>query len=96
MRPPTEAASCLSTYFRQFAAEQYLASLAYGVPALEQVPAGHGTPLSVHTPPVQLPLPFIWFAEAEVVRTTELKSANENTTIKTFIVIPSHARCERA
>jgi hypothetical protein len=71
------AASCLFNYFRQFAAEQYLASLAYGVPALEQVPAGHGTPLSVHTPPEQLPLPVIRPSDAaEASGIDKLKIAN--------------------
>jgi hypothetical protein len=50
-------------------------SLAYGVPALEQVPAGHAVPvpfafpLSVHTPPAQLLAPLIRpSAEAAVVK----------------------------
>jgi len=76
-------------YFLQFAAEQYLASFAYGVPALEQVPAGHGTPFSAHTPPEQLPLPFIRSAEAPVAKITELKSVNDNAAIKVLIPISS-------
>jgi hypothetical protein len=53
--------------------------MAYCVPALEQVPAGHATVFlaSVHTPPEQLPLPFIRSAEALVVRTIELKNASD-------------------
>jgi hypothetical protein len=80
----------------QLAAEQYFASLAYGVPALEQVPAGHGDPFSAHTPPEQLPLPFIRSAEAAVIKTTELKNANDNASTKLFISISSrrtHCEC---
>jgi hypothetical protein len=73
-------------------------SLAYCVPILEQVPAGHCVPLSVriplsvHTPPEQLPLPLIRLsAEAVVVRTTELKNTNDNATTKNFIPISSPA-----
>lgn len=75
-------------------------SLAYGVPILEQVPAGHGVPLailplSVHTPPEQLPMPVIRLsAEAVVVRTAELKNTkntNDNGTTKNFIPISSPA-----
>jgi hypothetical protein len=52
-------------------------SLAYGVPAFEQVPAGHAVPVpvpvtfpfSVHTPPAQLLVPVIRpSAEAAVVK----------------------------
>jgi hypothetical protein len=41
---------------------------------LEQVPAGKAAPLFAHTPPEQLPLPFMIPAKAEVGRTTELKA----------------------
>jgi len=64
-------ASYISIHFRQLAAEQYLTSWAYGVPALEQVPAGHAAFtafFSAHTPPEQLPLPFIRSAEASIVK----------------------------
>jgi hypothetical protein len=43
-------------------------SLADGVPDLEQVPAGHAVPWTVHTPPEQLPLAFIRSADASVVK----------------------------
>lgn len=95
-RPPRKAASGVFIHFRQFAAEQYLTSLAYGVPALEQVPAGHADgPCWAHTPPEQLPLPFCRSAEAVVVRTTELKNTNDNATTKIFIPISSPRRSQR-
>jgi hypothetical protein len=48
-------------------------SLAYGVPALEQVPAGHAAfdPavfFPAHTPPEQLPVPLIRSAKAPLVK----------------------------
>jgi hypothetical protein len=46
--------------------EQNLRSIASFVPFLEQVPAGHVT--VVHLPPAQLPIPFILFAKASVVK----------------------------
>jgi hypothetical protein len=86
-------------FFRQLAAEQYFTSLAYGVPALEQVPTGHAVPLSLplllHTPPEQLPWPLIRpsdAAEAVVVKTTELKNTNDNAVTKIFIPISSPRR----
>jgi hypothetical protein len=78
----------------QFLAEQFLTSLAIDVPVLEQVPAGHGTPLLVHTPPEQLPLPSIIPAEAVVGRTTELKNTNDNAIRKIF-VSNSSLRCSK-
>ena len=60
------AASRFSSYFLQLALEQNLTSMAVFVPALEQVPAGHVT--LVHTPPEQLPMPFIRSAKASVVK----------------------------
>jgi hypothetical protein len=44
-------------YFRQLAAEQYLASMAVDVPFFEQVFGGQAT--FEHTPPAQLPAPVI-------------------------------------
>lgn len=46
-RPPTKAALSFhfGAFFRQFAAEQYLASFARSVPIFEQVPSGHLTVL---------------------------------------------------
>jgi len=62
-------------FFRQFALEQNLTSIAWLVPALEQVPAGHVT--LVHTPPEQFPIPFIALAEASAVKSGDkLKIVN--------------------
>jgi hypothetical protein len=76
--------------------EQYLTSWAIDVPILEQVPAGQATPLFAHTPPEQLPLPFMIPAKAEVGRTTELKNANDNAVTKIFISKSSLLRSKRA
>jgi hypothetical protein len=77
------------------AAEQFLTSKAFGVPALEQVLAGHGVPLSVQTPPEQLPLPFILPAEASFVKTgagidklSTAKTAAAKVGIIHFIILP--------
>jgi hypothetical protein len=59
-------------------------SWAFGVPALEQVPAGHAT--VVQTPPEQLPAPLIrpsCAAEAA----TELKNTNDNAIAKIFMPV---------
>jgi hypothetical protein len=80
----------------QFLTEQYLTSWAIDVPILEQVPAGQGTPLFAHTPPEQLPLPFMIPAEAAVGRTTELKNTNDNAVTKNFISNTSLQRSKRA
>jgi len=80
----------------QFLAEQYLTSWAIDVPILEQVPAGHATPLLAHTPPEQLPLPFMMPAKDAVGRATELKNMNDNAVTKIFISNSSLQRSKRA
>ena len=79
----------------QFLTEQYLTSWAIDVPILEQVPAGQATPLFAHTPPEQLPLPFMIPAKAAVDR-TELKNTNDNAVTKIFNSNSSLQRSKRA
>ena len=50
-------------------------------------PDDHNVPPPVHTPPVQLPLPFIRLAEAAVVKIIELKNAIDSAIAKVLITM---------
>ena len=90
-RPPTEAASWhRSASTGQVAGPQlFLTLVVLGALGGLAAPVFHNDPPPVHTPPAQLPLPFIRSAKAALVRAIELKNATDKVIAKIFISISS-------